>query len=59
LAEYHNFRFAEQYIEEEWVEGYFEALRDRILIPSATFPSFESVEESDQTGPPSVESPLR
>jgi hypothetical protein len=55
LAEYHNFKFAEYYIQEDWVEGYFEALRDRILIPSASFPSFEMVDEREQPGPSPVE----
>ena len=48
LAEYHNFKFSEYYDEEDWVEGHFEALRDRILIPSVTFPSFERVTERER-----------
>ena len=45
LADYHNFKFTDLYIKDDWVEGYFEELRDRILISSVAFPSFESVAE--------------
>jgi hypothetical protein len=48
LADYHNFKFAELYDREDWVEGYFEELRDRLLIPSSAFPSFERVPEGEE-----------
>ena len=51
LADYHNFKFAELYSREDWVEGYFEELRDRLLIPLSAFPSFERVQEGDKAEP--------
>jgi hypothetical protein len=40
LAAYNNFKFAENFTEEEGEADYWAELRDRILIPASAFPSF-------------------
>jgi len=44
VADYHNLKFSEFYKSEDWVDGYFETLRDRLLIPPTTFQSRENIE---------------
>jgi len=44
LSDYHNFKFAELYNQEDWVDGYFEEFRERLTIPSTVFRSFKRPE---------------
>ena len=44
LAAYHNFKFAENFTEEEGEADYWAELRDRILIPASAFPSFAKID---------------
>lgn len=48
-AGYHNFRLTELYDSEDWVEGYYEELQERLRIEPGAFPSFERIsgESSD------------
>jgi hypothetical protein len=48
LAEYHNFKFHECFVEDEWVEGYFQTLRERLCIPHTAFPSFQRVHPTER-----------
>ncbi len=47
LAEYHNFKFDESFTEDEWVEGYFETLRERLRIPQTAFPLFKRIDHTE------------
>jgi len=44
LAAYHNFKFAENFTDDEWEADYWAELQDRILIPSSAFPSFAKID---------------
>lgn len=43
VADYHNLKFSEFYTSEDWVDGYFKTLRDRLLIPPTIFQSREDI----------------